>query len=82
MHPLFWVEQSTNYYSENESNLPVAKKWAPSKDPVVENAQHEPHYPWSLTAVIAPFVLQSTVVAASDSSKVTGLYEVFGYKFK
>jgi len=36
-------EQSTNYYSENDNKVPLVMKWRPSKVPVVENAQHEPH---------------------------------------
>jgi hypothetical protein len=38
----------------------VARKTAPSVEPVVENAQHEPHWPWSLTGVTAPAAFQST----------------------
>ena len=36
---------------------------APSSAPVVENDQHEPHEPWSLTGVTAPAETQSTSVA-------------------
>ena len=32
----------------------------PSKAPVVEKAQHDPHSPWSLTSVTAPNTVQST----------------------
>ena len=31
----------------------------PSSAPVAENAQQDPHNPWSLTAVTAPFSRQS-----------------------
>ena len=34
-------------------------KYAPSVEPVVEKAQQEPHWPWFLTAVTAPFLVQS-----------------------
>jgi len=32
----------------------------PSRDPVVENAQHDPQLPWFLTPVTAPAAFQST----------------------
>lgn len=35
-------------------------KQNPSKAPVVEKAQHDPHIPWFFTAVTAPCALQST----------------------
>jgi hypothetical protein len=64
-------EQSTNYDSENdgkgEAPLTPAR---PSSPPVVENAQHEPHYPWFLIGVTTPLVLQSTVAATSVSGKI------------
>merc|ERR1719284_2346476 len=41
---------------------------APSREPVVEKAQHEPHCPWFFTGVTAPFVVQST---ASESGSPT-----------
>ena len=47
----YFLEQSTKFCSESETNFPVALKCCPSKDPVVENAQHEPHCPWFLTGV-------------------------------
>jgi len=37
-------------------------------DPVEENDQHDPHYPWSLIGVTAPCSLQSTDEAASIPS--------------
>jgi len=42
-------------------------KFKPSKDPVDENAQQDPHVPWFFTAVTAPFYLQSTVEGNSLS---------------
>jgi len=45
-------------------------KLRPSNEPVVENAQHDPHDPWFLTAVTAPFDLQSTV--AGPVISITG----------
>jgi len=39
----------------------------PSNEPVVENAQHDPHEPWFLTGVTAPFYLQSTVYGRSPT---------------
>jgi len=38
-------EQSTNYYSERFNKVPVLISLAPSVDPVVEKAQHDPHLP-------------------------------------
>lgn len=35
----------------------------PSRAPTAENAQQEPHYPWSFTADTAPFFLQSIDIA-------------------
>jgi len=46
LHPLFPYldEQSTSYYSEYLSNLPIpVRTTAGSKDPIAEKAQHEPH---------------------------------------
>jgi len=37
------VEQSTSYYSDKLTRLPVATNSAPSIAPVAEKAQHEPH---------------------------------------
>jgi len=42
-------------------------KLNPSNEPVVENAQHDPHAPWFLIGVTAPFYLQSTVAGNSLS---------------
>jgi len=62
-HPMFpWSnEQSTNYYSDKDGKSTFPNKnYALSIDPVAENAQQDPHYPWSLTGVTAFLVLQST----------------------
>jgi len=40
---------------------------APSTAPVVEKAQHEPHWPWSLMGVTAPLLRQSTESGAVNS---------------
>jgi len=42
MLPCF-CEQSTKFCSESETSLPVALKCCPSRAPVDEKAQHEPH---------------------------------------
>ena len=39
-------EQSTRFCSLRETSLPVALKCWPSREPVVLNAQQEPHWPW------------------------------------
>jgi hypothetical protein len=38
-------EQSTNYYSEKETKLPEFIALIPSREPVEEKAQHDPHDP-------------------------------------
>jgi len=48
------------------------KKLHPSSDPVVENAQHEPHCPWFLTGVTAPAVTQSTDAGKALTSSSVG----------
>ena len=62
--------QSTSSCSEKERSFPVAIWYAPSVDPVVEKAQHEPHWPWFFTGVTAPLATQSTESARLDSSRI------------
>jgi len=52
-------------------------KLSPSNDPVDENDQHDPHYPWFLTGVTAPLVLQSIDAGIDDSSNYSYLNSVF-----
>lgn len=52
-------------------------KLSPSKEPVAENDQHEPHYPWFLTGVTAPSDLQSTVYGISDLISAISAETVF-----
>jgi hypothetical protein len=59
------VEQSTSCYSEREMREPLATKFIPSRAPVEEKAQQEPHEPWFLTPVTAPRDLQSTEAGES-----------------
>jgi hypothetical protein len=44
-------------------------KWAPSMAAVAEKAQHDPHYPWSLTGLTAPLVIQSTESVMFEESR-------------
>merc|ERR1719197_898321 len=60
--------------SEKLSRLPVATKWAPSMEPVVAKAQHEPQAPWSLTGVTAPASTQLTSPLIADSSNCLGAF--------
>jgi hypothetical protein len=63
--PSAW-EQSISCCSEAEVRVLPAIFQAPSTEPVVENDQQLPHWPWFLTGVTAPDVRQSievTVVA-------------------
>ena len=53
-------EQSTSCCSDSDGSLLVAMNMAPSTEPVVEKAQHEPHWPWFLMGVTAPLDDQST----------------------
>jgi hypothetical protein len=55
----FSVSQSTNCCSEMEHRSPVSTWLRPSRAPVVEKDQQEPHWPWFLTGVTAPFLVQS-----------------------
>jgi len=57
-------------------------KLRPSSDPVVENAQHDPHWPWFLIGVTAPLALQSndvgieTSIGVSIASSGSAIYAV------
>ena len=54
------AEQSISCCSLNDRSDPVPIANAPSADPTVEKAQHEPQVPWFLTGVTAFLVRQST----------------------
>jgi len=63
-------------------------KFNPSNVPVVENDQHEPHCPWFLIGVTAPYVLQShvaggalTASTSTDESSETST-SIDGWMFK
>jgi len=63
------------------------KKLAPSNEPVVEKAQHDPHCPWFLTGVTAPAVTQLTeagkaLISSVVGSKIDSEVLVFPSKFK
>jgi len=80
LHPSFPYppEQSTNYYSENEVKFLFLMKLNPSSEPVVEKAQHDPHCPWFLMPVTAPYALQSTDAGKSfgcSSTRVDSVSE-------
>lgn len=38
-------EQSIKFFSDKETRFPVFLKFCPSREPVAENDQHEPHIP-------------------------------------
>merc|ERR1719367_1858806 len=59
------AEQSTSCCSESDTSFPVSMATAPSVEPVVEKAQHEPHDAWFFTGVTAFLVRQSTPSAFS-----------------
>jgi len=58
-------------------------KLIPSNDPVVEKAQHEPHWPWFLIGVTAPAVTQSTEAgkasASTDSDDSTSVASIVSF---
>ena len=56
-----------------EISLPLFRKYCASKAPVEENAQDDPHFPWYLTIVTAPFLRQSI---DSGHSTFSGLIKV------
>mmetsp|Transcript_43473 Transcript_43473/g.134275 ORF Transcript_43473/g.134275 Transcript_43473/m.134275 type:complete len:257 (-) Transcript_43473:166-936(-) len=57
--PWSMVSHDTSSCSDSDvSVLPARNHW-PSMPPVVENDQHEPHWPWFLTGVTAPCWRQS-----------------------
>merc|ERR1719454_2216192 len=58
--PSSTLSHETSSCSEMDSSVPNWLKIAPSIEPVVENAQHEPHCAWFFTGVTAPFFTQST----------------------
>jgi len=61
------VEQSTNCCSEKDTSEPELIKFNPSREPVVEKAQHDPHEPWFLIGVTAPLESQLTVSFSSPT---------------
>merc|ERR1719309_702197 len=65
-HPLLCsaLLQSTNCCSLSDMSFPLAMALLPSVEPVVENAQHDPHCPWFFTGVTAFWDLQSTESSA------------------
>lgn len=54
------VLQSTNYYSENDSNFPFLMKFIPSTEPTMVKKGLAPHYNWFFTGVTAPAEVQFT----------------------
>lgn len=70
-------EQSTSCCSDSSGSALVLMKLMPSTEPVVEKAQHEPHWPWSLMGVTAPAADQSTDAggAADDTDRLTTFFE-------
>ena len=68
----------TRHSSESEvSGLPAI--WnAPSTEPVVEKAQHEPHWPWFFTGVTAPLATQSTASAVAAGMATTFFFSFAG----
>ena len=51
--------QDTRSYSENDYNFLFLMASRLSKAEIAANAQHEPHYPWSLIGFTTPYYLQS-----------------------
>ena len=70
----------TRSCSESEVSVPDAIAYAPSTEPVVEKAQHEPQRPWFFTGVTAPAVTQSTA-SGSAAFEVTWSDVAAGFAF-
>ena len=64
----YFCAQSTRFCSESDTSFLLFLKCWPSRDPVAENAQHDPHCIWFFTGVTYPFSRQSTLLGASKSS--------------
>ena len=74
LQPLFppIFAHDTSSCSLREIRSPVFTATTPSTAPTVENAQHDPHWPWFFTGVTAPLDTQSIV-----SGGVTSAYSQF-----
>merc|ERR1719396_109199 len=61
--------QSINCCSANPDHFVQSFFWArhvcASRQPLVENVQHDPQCPWSLIGVMIPLVLQSILISVS-----------------
>ena len=66
------LSQSTSSCSERLSSFPFLMNCWPSMLPLTEKAQQEPHMPWFLTSVTAPWSLQSKASGRSMSGMVAG----------
>merc|ERR1711862_837405 len=80
LQPLFCFEHSTRFSSEREVNPSPAISLAPSMAPVVEKAQHDPHAPWFLTPVTAPFAFQSISSSKFSSERSVASAMDFGLR--
>merc|ERR1719181_1653636 len=58
--PWSTLSHCTSSSSDSELSTPCLVKIAPSRPPVVLNAQHDPQCAWFLTGVTAPLATQST----------------------
>lgn len=76
--PLLRSSQSTSCCSDRDISVPVFTNKPPSNAPVAENAQQEPHIPWFLTGVTAPFSLQSMASNAVEARGTAGLKRDIG----
>merc|ERR1719469_200003 len=66
LQPSLLPSQSTNCCSETDTRFPVAMACPDSTTPMVEKAQQDPHWPWSLIGFTKPFWTQSTASATSS----------------
>jgi len=68
------LSQSTNCCSDNDNKLPDFNAHLDSNEPIVENAQHEPHWPWFFTALTTFLSLQSKLLGTSVTLYVNNTF--------
>uniref|UniRef100_A0A0A9AGX8 Mir2 n=1 Tax=Arundo donax TaxID=35708 RepID=A0A0A9AGX8_ARUDO len=70
LQPWSWnLSQSISSCSDSDMRLPVTILLIPSTAATAENAQHPPHWPWSLTSATAPRSRQSTASGSCSPAR-------------
>jgi len=68
LQPDSLLSQSTICCSDKLNSFPFFIAHCDSSAPAAENAQQDPHWPWSFTGLTTPFVRQSTLAAVSSAT--------------